>query len=200
MNLKPFLQKIRQWKTFLPTYKKGMQQPSPQEFLEVAKLAKLISSGLNEIDKTTVERRTNGPSNKIDMNAFIHNVTSAARGEVNQNNPNYNPNNPDNLAPSVDEELIRQMVPDAQPANSVPQQPQVSPLVDNNKPSGVIGGAYAVGKGTNDKIFVDKDFITKKDFLKLVKSMDKIGNVLEKLLNEMYPKNIKSDKPTLINE
>lgn len=72
--------------------------PSKEDHLEAAKLAKLVGSHLNMIDKFALER-SNVPSNRIDINQFIAKVVDP--------NKQFG-----NAAGYVPEALVQQMVPD----------------------------------------------------------------------------------------
>lgn len=91
--------------------------PSREENLEVAKLAKLIGSQLNMIDKFSLER-SNVPANRIDMNKFVAQVT----------NPNKSFGDASGYVP---EAYVQQMVPDISQSN---KQPEPIPQVVNNQP------------------------------------------------------------------
>lgn len=181
-----------------------MDQPTPEDHLEAAKLAKLISGGLNMIDQFSVERK-GGPSNRIDMNNFIHKVSSSARGEQQQNNPNYNPNNPDNLALPIDEDLIRRMVPDPTPNAGNLHDQNVDfmqvfpgsqrPIIQNQSIPHLNDGTGQQIEKKQKKI-VSEEEITRKDFLKLVKSVDKISTMLELLIATLENQNVFTNTTT----
>lgn len=90
--------------------------PTREDHLEAAKLAKAVSSQLNMIDRFSTERR-DLPANRIDINKFIAQVVQPNSNVVN-NNRGYIP-----------EDMVQKMVPDnsifSNPQNlNIPEPPQ----------------------------------------------------------------------------
>ena len=87
--------------------------PTKEENLEVAKLAKLIGSELNVIDRFSTERPKT-PANRIDINRFIAQVVDPNRQAA-------------NASGYIPEALVQQMVPDA-PQAAYASPPELIPM------------------------------------------------------------------------
>lgn len=158
--------------------------PSKEDHLEAAKLAKIVGSHLNMIDKFSLER-SNVPANRIDINQFIAKVVDP--------NKQYG-----NASGYVPEALVQKMVPDTSlyskqpeliPMPTAPQPPVSIPIVEApvvQPPVSIPVVEKVVANDTTPKIQLSQS---------LEKSFEKIANSLEKLVDFYIESNtIKVDK------
>lgn len=156
--------------------------PSKEDHLEAAKLAKIVGSHLNMIDKFSLER-SNVPANRIDINQFIAKVVD----------PNKQFGNASGYVP---EALVQKMVPDTSLYSKepdlipMPPEPQVSAPVVLPVPQVVQAPIPAVETvlttSTAPKVQVSQS---------LEKSFAKIANSVEKLVDFYIKSNtLKVDK------
>jgi hypothetical protein len=153
--------------------------PSREDHLEAAKLAKAISSQLNVIDSFSTERR-DVPANRIDINKFIARVVQPT-ANIPNNNRGYIP-----------EDLVQKMVPDntvySKPVEVVQQIPEQisSPNVENVQ---VSAQPNAV-KQINEQV-ITSDY---------QKSIDRIASAIEKFVDCYVKYNTIEDKEKILNE
>lgn len=158
--------------------------PSKEDHLEAAKLAKIVGSHLNMIDKFALER-SNVPANRIDINQFIAKVVD----------PNKQFGNASGYVP---EALVQKMVPDTSvysqapeliPMPTAPQAPIPAPVPVVEAPviqTPVPVVEKALSTDTTPKIQTSQS---------LEKSFAKIANSLEKLVDFYIKSNtLKVDK------
>jgi hypothetical protein len=163
--------------------------PTKEENFEVAKLAKLIGSQLNMIDRFSTEK-PNMPANRIDMNKFVAQVT----------NPNQSFGNASGYVP---EALVQKMVPDTSQFSNpkaetipviTPTQPEVLPQPQViPQPVQVTPTAVAVQEQPTNNVDINNNDISK--------FLERIATCLEKLVDYYCSRNIiDSDKKEILND
>jgi hypothetical protein len=153
--------------------------PSREDHLEAAKLAKAISSQLNVIDSFSTERR-DVPANRIDINKFIAKVVQPTA---------YVPNNNTGYIP---EDLVQKMVPD----NTVYSKPveiaqQIPEQINSTNVENVqVPVQPNVVKQINEQV-ITSDY---------QKSIDRIASAIEKFVDCYVKYNTIEDKEKILNE
>jgi len=159
--------------------------PSREDHLEAAKLAKSISSQLNMIDRFSTERR-DLPANRIDINKFIAQVVQP-NSIVANNNRGYIP-----------EDMVQKMVPDnslySKPEN-LPQSINITqPPQQQNKeaPEPIVAPQQPIqqaSNNTNYQLSEDK-----------VDSLERIAKAMEKFVDCYVKYHTIEDKEKVLNE
>lgn len=159
--------------------------PSREDHLEAAKLAKAVSSQLNMIDRFSTERR-DLPANRIDINKFIAQVVQPEANIV-KNNRGYIP-----------EDMVQKMVPDnsifSNPQNlpqnvNIPQPPQQQ---NNEVPEPIPAQQQPIQQVSNST----------KYHLSEVKSdtLERIATAIEKYVDCYVKYHTIEDKEKVLNE
>jgi hypothetical protein len=147
--------------------------PSKDDHLEAAKLAKIVGSHLNMIDKFSLER-SNVPANRIDINQFIAKVVD----------PNKQFGNASGYVP---EALVQKMVPDTSVYSKPPDLIQMPPAVQNVAPAPVQPVVQASSIPTEEVQTLVQNASNPKVNIQtsssLEQSFEKIANSLEKLVD-----------------
>lgn len=159
--------------------------PSREDHLEAAKLAKAVSSQLNMIDRFSTERR-DLPANRIDINKFIAQVVQP-NSNVANNNRGYIP-----------EDMVQKMVPDnsifSKPENlpqnvNIPQPPQQQ---NNEVPEPIPAQQQPIQQASNN---------TKYHLLEAKSdSLERIATAIEKYVDCYVKYHTIEDKEKVLNE
>lgn len=157
--------------------------PSREDHLEAAKLAKAVSSQLNMIDRFSTERR-DLPANRIDINKFIAQVVQPNSNVVN-NNRGYIP-----------EDMVQKMVPDnsiySNPQN-LPQPvniPQPAQQQNNENVGHIPAQRHVVSNATQEPVVTHRGN----------DSMERIAKAIEKFVDCYVKYHTIEDKEKVLNE
>lgn len=157
--------------------------PTREDHLEAAKLAKAVSSQLNMIDRFSTERR-DLPANRIDINKFIAQVVQPNANVVN-NNRGYIP-----------EDMVQKMVPDnsvfSKPENlpqniNIPQPPQQQ---NNEAPVPIMVQQPVISQPPQAPTIAHKDN----------DSIERIAQAIEKFVDCYVKYHTIEDKEKVLNE
>ena len=159
--------------------------PTREDHLEAAKLAKAISSQLNIIDRFSTERR-DLPANRIDINKFI--------AQVVQPNPNVANNN----RGYIPEDMVQKMVPDnsifSNPQNlpqniNIPQPPQQQ---NKEAPEPIVAPQHPIQQVSNNTNYQLSEA--------KVDSLERIAKAIEKFVDCYVKYHTIEDKEKVLNE
>jgi hypothetical protein len=151
---------------------------NPLEALEAAKLAKLIGSELNLVDKMATDR-TNLPANKININEFIQRVSNP---NASSGPSSYLTNIPQGFAAPVPEHIIQNMVPEPVPSY-IPPAPQVL-VTETPKqlPQGIINITQNTPTPKNIINKDEKSILTRSDIDSIRNSLKNIDKTMAAML------------------
>ncbi len=165
--------------------------PSASENLEAAKLAKMIGSQLNMIDKYHVDR-SNVPANRIDINKFIKQVVNPHQ-QVVKNDAGY-----------ISEAMVQQMIPEIKEPPPVIDQAEL--LIQNVSPVSIVKDQKKVSVHSiselskEEKKKIQNQTNQLKHISKISNTLEKISNALEKLVEIVQNNNNENnEKHTFTN-
>jgi hypothetical protein len=154
-----------------------------QQAYEAAMLARMVGTHLHGVDNMTMER-SNNPANKIDMNKFVASIVGQP---ANFNQPVTTGVSPAMLKAYEDvERLALEQVPDTSigaqmipmpPPVSLPNQPNVTPLVQNAAPQPTVAA-------TNEDIQAIRSQLERMNA-----TLTKMAGMLGKVFNTFNEKN-----------